>query len=162
MIFASLSYSNHFPAALLQTPWLAPFPCSFAPRMMDSAPQYRLASRASLASCVHPPAYGSRRWDRRGWFRACCTVIKWDCLGERRRRRWSIMFCCAFRRSIVAFLFLSEQTLMLYPLTFVVPAAMFHKHRMGNILSIRNLDLPLFSCHSAFHTCPVAFPVPRH
>lgn len=29
---------------------------------------------------------------------------------------------------------------MLYPLTFVVPAAMFHKHRTGNILSVRNLD----------------------
>lgn len=29
---------------------------------------------------------------------------------------------------------------MLYPLTFVVPAAMFHKHRMGNILNIRILD----------------------
>lgn len=29
---------------------------------------------------------------------------------------------------------------MLYPLTFVVPAAMFHKRRMGNILGIRNLD----------------------
>lgn len=52
------------------------------------------------------------------------------------------MFCCAFHCSIVAFLFSSGQTLMLYPLTFVVPAAMFHKHRMGNILSIRILD-----CH---------------
>lgn len=50
------------------------------------------------------------------------------------------MFCRAFHCSIVAFLFLSGQTLMLYPLTFVVPAAMFHKHRTGNILNIRNLD----------------------
>lgn len=40
----------------------------------------------------------------RGWFGACYTVIKWDCLGERRRRRrWSIMFCRAFHCSIVAF-----------------------------------------------------------
>lgn len=40
---------------------------------------------------------------------------------------------------------------MLYPLTFVVPAAMFHKHRMGNILSIRNLDcrFPPATLHSA-------------
>lgn len=61
------------------------------------------------------------------------------------------MFCRAFHCSIVAFLFLSGQTLMLYPLTFVVPAAMFHKHRMGNILSIRNLDcrFPPATLHSA-------------
>lgn len=40
---------------------------------------------------------------------------------------------------------------MPYPLTFVVPAAMFHKHRMGNILSIRNLDrrFPPATLHSA-------------
>ena len=60
------------------------------------------------------------------------------------------MFCRAFHCSIVAFLFLPGQTLMLYPLTFVVPAAMFHKHRMGNILSIRNLDcrFPPATLHS--------------
>lgn len=61
------------------------------------------------------------------------------------------MFCRAFHCSIVAFLFLSGQALMLYPLTFVVPVAMFHKHKMGNILSIRNLDccLPPATLHSA-------------
>ena len=49
------------------------------------------------------------------------------------------------------FLFLSGQALMLYPLTFVVPVAMFHKHRIGNILSIRNLDccFPPAILHSA-------------
>lgn len=112
--------------------------------MRYSPPQHHLfSSLATLASCVLPPTHSTRgEWGMglRGWFGACCTVIKWDCLGERRRRRWSIMFCCAFHCSIVAFLFSSGQTLMLYPLTFVVPAAMFHKHRMGNILNIRILD----------------------
>lgn len=61
------------------------------------------------------------------------------------------MFCHAFHCSIVAFLFLSGQALMLYPLTFVVPVTMFHKHGMGNILSIRNLDccFPPATLHSA-------------
>lgn len=51
---------------------------------------------------------------------------------------------------------------MLYPLTFVVPAAMFHKHRMENILSIRNLDrhFPPATLHSAraqsYSTSPCA------
>lgn len=55
-----------------------------------------------------------------------------------------LQHCCFF-------LFSSGRTLMLYPLTFVVPAAMFHKHRMGNILSIRNLDrcFPPATLHSA-------------
>lgn len=138
---------------LPRTPRLTRVPCSFVPQMRDSPPQHHLSSQATLASCVPPPtrsAGGEREMGLRGWFGACYTVIKWDCLGERRRRRWSIMFCRAFHCSIVAFLFLSGQTLMLYPLTFVVPAAMFHKHRMGNILSIRNLDcrFPPATLHS--------------
>lgn len=53
--------------------------------------------------------------------------------------------------ALLPFLFLSGQALMLDPLTFVVPVAMFHKHRIGNILSIRNLDccFPPASLHSA-------------
>ena len=80
-----------------------------------------LSSLAILASRVLPPTHSTNgEWEMglRGWFGACYTVIKWECLGESRRRRWSIMFCCAFHCSIVAFLFLSGQTLMLYPLTF--------------------------------------------
>lgn len=134
-----------------------PFPCSFVPQMRDSAPQHHLSSRATLASCVLPPTRSKRRGARDGtkgliWGPLRCNQMRL-LRGEERGGGWSIMFCRAFHCSIVAFffLFLSGQTLMLYPLTFVVPAAMFHKHRMGNILSIRNLDcrFPPATLHSA-------------
>lgn len=111
----------------------------------------------------------------RGWFGVRCTVIKWACSGVRRRRkrRRSIMFSCTFRYSIVGFLvffffvlFLSGQTLMLYPLTFGDLSALFHKHRVGNILGIRNLNLPLFYpppaiLHTA-HSRRASLRLPRH
>ena len=132
-----------------------PFSCSFVPQMRDSAPQHHLSSRATLATCVLPPtrsSSGEREMGPRGWFGARYAVIKWDCLGERRRRRveYYVLSCIPLQHCCF-FLFLSGLTLMLYPLTFVVPAAMFHKHRMGNILSIRNLDcrFPPATLHSA-------------
>lgn len=86
----------------------------------------------------------------RGWFGVRCTVIRWDCSGVRRRkRRRSIMFSRTFHYSLLGFflaLFLLGHTLMLYPLTIGALSVLFHKHRVGNILGIRNLNLPLFSC----------------
>lgn len=63
-------------------------------------------------------------------------------------------------------LFLSGQTLMLYPLTFGDLSALFHKHRVGNILGIRNLNLPLFYpppaiLHTA-HSRRASLRLPRH
>lgn len=63
--------------------------------------------------------------------------------------------------ALLLFCFSSGQALMLYPLTFVVPVAVFHKHRMGNILGIRNLDrcFSPATLHSAL--CLAAFSRPR-
>lgn len=154
----SLPQSPHSGQQALSTPAVDAsvhqLSCSFVLPMRASPPQHQLGGLCSTSS-----SQTIEEWELglRGWFWASCTVIKWDCFGERRQRRWSIMFCCAFHCSIVAFLFLSGQALMLYPLTFVVPVAMFHKHKMGNILSIRNLDCSFSPAllHSAF--CPVTF-----
>ena len=84
-----------------------PFPCSFVPQMRVCAPQHHLSSRATLASCVLPPTRssgGEREMGLKGWFGARYTVIKWDCLGERRRRRVEyyvlscipLQHCCFF------------------------------------------------------------------
>lgn len=57
------------------------------------------------------------------------------------------MFSRTFHYSLLGFflaLFLSGHTLMLYPLTIGALSVLFHKHRVGNILGIRNLNLQLF------------------
>lgn len=112
--------------------------------MMDSAPEHR---RATFWRVVFHLLLTAARDGTEGLMRGLlhCNQMR-GLRGEEEEEEeveYYVLSCIPVQHCCF-FLFLSGHTLMPYPLTFVVPAAMFHKHRMGNILSIRNLDCCFF------------------